>query len=64
MPWTPADAEKHTHLATTPERREFWARVANSILKDTGDDAMAIRVANKDLRHRVEDSERKKKRWI
>ena len=29
MPWTPDDAERHTHKATTPELKELWAKVAN-----------------------------------
>lgn len=29
MPWTPNDAERHTHKAATPELQELWAKVAN-----------------------------------
>jgi hypothetical protein len=28
MPWTPDEAERHTHKATTPELKELWAKVA------------------------------------
>jgi hypothetical protein len=28
MPWTPNDAERHTHKATTPVLKELWAKVA------------------------------------
>jgi len=29
MPWTPNDAERHTHKAATPALKELWAKVAN-----------------------------------
>jgi hypothetical protein len=46
MPWTPNEAERHTHKATTTELRELWAKVANERLESTGDEARAIREAN------------------
>jgi len=46
MPWTPNDAEKHTHKATTTELRELWAKVANERLEKTGNEGRAIREAN------------------
>ena len=46
MPWTPDDAERHTHKATTWELKEFWARIANGCLERTGDEGRAIREAN------------------
>jgi hypothetical protein len=46
MPWTAADAERHTHLADTPAKKRQWAHVANNVLQQTGDDARAIRAAN------------------
>jgi hypothetical protein len=46
MPWTSNDAEKRTHKATTSELKELWAKVANECLKNTGDEARAIREAN------------------
>jgi hypothetical protein len=46
MPWTPNDAEKHTHKAITPELKELWAKVANERLEKTGDEGRAIREAN------------------
>jgi hypothetical protein len=30
MPWTPDEAERHTHKATTPELKDLWAKVATS----------------------------------
>jgi hypothetical protein len=46
VPWTPDDAERHTHKATTTELKELWAKVANERLENTGDEARAIREAN------------------
>ncbi|AXY23532.1 hypothetical protein [Komagataeibacter saccharivorans] len=46
MPWTPDEAEKHTHKATTPVLRNLWAKVANECLDRTGDEGRAIREAN------------------
>ncbi|MEZ7136113.1 hypothetical protein [Komagataeibacter sp. SM21] len=46
MLWTPDEAEKHTHKATTPVLRNLWAKVANECLDRTGDEGRAIREAN------------------
>ncbi|MBV9994520.1 MAG: hypothetical protein JO127_04840 [Caulobacteraceae bacterium] len=46
MPWTPDDAERHTHKAATPALQELWAEVANETLERTGDEGRAIREAN------------------
>lgn len=44
MPWTAADAKKHTKKADTRKRAKLWAKTANDNL-DKGD-AAAIRIAN------------------
>jgi hypothetical protein len=46
MPWTPDDAEKHTHKATSRELKELWAKIANERLERTGDEGRAVREAN------------------
>jgi hypothetical protein len=46
MPWTPNDAERHTHKATTWALKALWAKVANECLERTGDEGRAIREAN------------------
>jgi hypothetical protein len=46
MPWTPDDAERHTHKAATPMLKELWAKVANEALERTGDEGRAVREAN------------------
>lgn len=56
MPWKLADAQRHTHLATTSRLRRIWTQVANKTLADTGDDAIAIRVANATVRRQVENT--------
>lgn len=46
MPWTAADAYKHTKKADTKLEGKQWASIANSVLKDSGDEGKAIRIAN------------------
>ena len=46
MPWTPSDAQTHTHKAATPTLKALWAKVANERLENTGDEGRAIREAN------------------
>jgi uncharacterized protein YdaT len=46
MPWTASDATEHTKKADTPKKKKIWARIANKVLKDTGDEGRAIREAN------------------
>lgn len=46
MPWKASDAEGKTKKADTPEKQGAWARLANAVLKDTGDEGRAIKVAN------------------
>jgi len=46
MPWTPDDAERHTHRATTWALKALWAKIANECLERTGDEGRAVREAN------------------
>jgi hypothetical protein len=55
MPWTPDDAERHTHKATTWALKELWAKVANKCLERTGDEGRAIREANAVVARQAED---------
>src|SRR5262245_58496023 len=59
MPWTPNDAERHTHKATTLALKELWAKVANESLERTGDEGRAIREANAVVARQKEPSYRK-----
>jgi hypothetical protein len=46
MPWTPDDAERHTHKAATLPLKELWAKVANEALERMSDEGRAVREAN------------------
>jgi len=46
MPWEPSDATRHTKKADTEQLRQQWASVANGVLRDSGDEGRAIRIAN------------------
>lgn len=54
MPWTAQDAQKHTHKANTSMKQHRWASIANRVLRETGDEARAIRVANAAMEDREE----------
>ena len=46
MPWQPSDAERHNSNANTPALQRQWSDVANSVLKRTGNEGLAIREAS------------------
>ena len=46
MPWVPADATSHTKKANTDAKKKKWAKIANGVLKESGDEGKAIRLAN------------------
>ena len=46
MPWSEADAKRHTKSARSAKAKRQWSIVANSILERTGNEARAIRGAN------------------
>lgn len=50
MPWTAKDAKDKTKKASTPAKKKKWSKVANAILKKTGDEGMAIRIANSKIK--------------
>lgn len=45
MPWKAADASQHKK-GLNPTQQKAWAEIANSALKEYGDEASAIKVAN------------------
>lgn len=57
MPWTPADAERHTKAANTPRKQQRWAKVANKVLRKTGDEGQAVRTANASV------GQKQRQRW-
>jgi hypothetical protein len=46
MPWSPSDAQRHDSKADTQNLQRQWSDVANSVLKRTGDEGLAVREAN------------------
>jgi hypothetical protein len=46
MPWTGADASRHTKKAQSSKKKKTWSKVANSVLRKTGNEGRAIREAN------------------
>ena len=46
MPWTPAQAQKHTKKAKSAIAKRQWAHVADAVLKKTGNEGRAVREAN------------------
>jgi hypothetical protein len=49
MPWTARDAYRHTKKASTPDSQNKWAKTANAVLEQSGDEGKAVRVANAPL---------------
>lgn len=45
MPWKPSDATDHKKGLTEAQKKK-WAKIANGVLKDTGSEAQAIKIAN------------------
>ena len=56
MPWQASEASSFTKKADTPEKKRQWAKVANSVLKQTGSEAKAIKAANAACEREEEDS--------
>jgi hypothetical protein len=46
MPWKGSDARRHTAKANTPAKQRQWRDVANDVLRRTGDEGKAVRIAN------------------
>ena len=46
MPWKAKDATKHTKKANTSAKKEKFAKTANAVLKKTGNEGKAVRIAN------------------
>lgn len=46
MPWKPSAAPGKTKKAKSPAAKKQWSEVANKVLKQTGDDGKAVRIAN------------------
>lgn len=47
MPWTKNSGPKrHSKKANTPKKKKAWAATANAVLKRTGNEGSAVRIAN------------------
>lgn len=46
MPWSKGEAKSFTHKAKSAVAQRQWKDVANKVLKETGDEARAVRSAN------------------
>jgi uncharacterized protein YdaT len=46
MPWTSKDATKHTKSAKSPASKKQWAKTADAVLAQSGNEGKAIRIAN------------------
>lgn len=45
MPWTAGDVSRHKK-GLRPKEKKKWSKIANAVLKQSGDEVMAIKVAN------------------
>lgn len=45
MPWAPNDSTKHKK-GLGPDAQKRWSRIANAVLRQSGDEGQAIRIAN------------------
>ncbi len=52
MPWTPSSFKSRHNKKLTPAQATKASRIANGILKDTGDEAKAIRIANAQVKRK------------
>ena len=58
MPWKSSSAGKHTKKARTPAKKRQWAKTANSVLRKTGDEGRAVRIANAAVKRKPNKSRR------
>lgn len=46
-PWKPANVSRHNAACAKKDKcRRKWAKIANAVLKATGDEGKAVRIAN------------------
>jgi len=60
MPWFPKDAIRKTKKANTPKKKKQWAATANNVLKRTGDEGLAIKIADAAI-HKAERKIKRKR---
>jgi uncharacterized protein YdaT len=60
MPWKPNEGPaRHTQKADTPAKRKQWADTANAVLKKSGDEGKAVRIANAAVKNHPSKGKRK-----
>ena len=52
MPWKSSSARRHTRKARSAKAKRQWSKVANSVLRRTGDEGRAVRAANSVVKKR------------
>ena len=52
MPWKSSAASAKTKKAKSPAAKKQWASVANKVLKETGEEGRAVRIANAAVKKR------------
>jgi uncharacterized protein YdaT len=52
MPWKAGGAKRHTAKAKSLSQKRKWASTANAVLKESGDEGKAIRIANAVVKRR------------
>ena len=60
MPWTGKSFKKKHNKKLSPTKSKKAARQANAILRKTGDEGLAIAVANKNAKKKSKARKRKK----
>lgn len=61
-PWEASDAVRHTRKAKSAVSKRQWSDVADSVLKRTGDEGRAIRIANGVVKNRGKSDNKHAKR--
>lgn len=52
MPWKAKSASSKTKSAKSPKAKRTWAKTANAVLKASGDEGKAVRIANAAVKKR------------
>ena len=52
MPWSSKDASRFTRKAKGPKAKRQFAKVANKVLAESGDEGKAVRIANAAVKRR------------
>ncbi len=56
-PWEMSSAMKHTKKASNPAKKKQWASTANAVLKKSGDEGKAVRIANAAVKKKAKEED-------